>query len=91
LPVPDSPVVVNKSVTLEEAQQLLPGEVLSVFEDKEVHTTLSESVPLTKAPDLWRLSSASGVPLTGRGVRIGILDTGIDYTHPDLHQRWALF
>jgi subtilisin family serine protease len=77
-------LVVNKSVTLEEAQQLLPGEVLSVFEDKEVHTTLSESVPLTKAPDLWRLSSASGVPLTGRGVRIGILDTGIDYTHPDL-------
>lgn len=77
-------LVVNRSLTLEEAQQLLPGKVLSVFEDKEVRTTLSESVPLTKAPDLWRLASDSGVPLTGRGARIGILDTGIDYTHPDL-------
>jgi subtilisin family serine protease len=36
------------------------------------------SVPLIGAPQLW---AASGLGLTGRGVKIGIIDTGIDYAH----------
>ena len=36
------------------------------------------SVPLTKAPKVWE---STGV--TGKGVTIGIIDTGIDYTHAD--------
>ncbi|GAA2751716.1 S8 family serine peptidase [Kitasatospora cinereorecta] len=37
------------------------------------------SVPLTGAPAVW-----SGLPgTTGEGVRIGIVDSGIDYTHAD--------
>ncbi|WP_327069045.1 S8 family peptidase [Kitasatospora sp. NBC_01302] len=39
----------------------------------------AHSVPLTGAPALW-----GGVPgNTGQGVRIGIIDSGIDYTHAD--------
>ncbi|GAA4865299.1 S8 family serine peptidase [Kitasatospora terrestris] len=37
------------------------------------------SVPLTGAPAVW--SGATGT--TGEGVRIGIVDSGIDYTHAD--------
>ncbi len=33
---------------------------------------------------LWNRMSASGQKLDGTGTTIGIIDTGIDYTHPDL-------
>lgn len=40
--------------------------------------TNSSSVPLIGAPKVWQALSQ-----TGKGVRIGIIDTGIDYTHAD--------
>jgi len=49
-----------------------------IWLDKKRHVTLSESVPLIGAPTLW----ASGYD--GTGIKIAILDTGIDSTHPDL-------
>jgi minor extracellular serine protease Vpr len=33
---------------------------------------------------LWSRTSAAGQKLDGTGTTIGIIDTGIDYTHPDL-------
>ena len=33
---------------------------------------------------LWNRTSAGGTKLDGTGTAIGIIDTGIDYTHPDL-------
>ncbi|MBV6699306.1 S8 family serine peptidase [Kitasatospora aureofaciens] len=39
------------------------------------------SVPLTGAPQVWAGAAADGN--TGQGVRIGIIDSGIDYTHAD--------
>ncbi len=38
------------------------------------------SVPLLGAPALW---ASTGLSLTGRGISIGIIDTGIDYLHTD--------
>ncbi|MBI3027625.1 S8 family serine peptidase, partial [Candidatus Woesearchaeota archaeon] len=43
-----------------------------------VKTNLMESVPLVNAEQLWNEG------LTGRRVKIAIIDTGVDYTHPDL-------
>jgi subtilisin family serine protease len=40
--------------------------------------TNSSSVPLIGAPKVWQALSQ-----TGKGVRVGIIDTGIDYTHAD--------
>ncbi len=37
------------------------------------------SVPLVKAPDVWRGKNARAA--TGTGIKVGIIDTGIDYVH----------
>ncbi|WP_426509571.1 S8 family peptidase [Dactylosporangium sp. McL0621] len=40
--------------------------------------TLDVSVPMTGAPQAWQAG------WTGAGVKVGVIDTGIDQTHPDL-------
>ncbi len=49
-----------------------------------VETTLMDSVPLINADDVWKMKDSEGKKLTGEGITIAIIDTGIDYTHPDL-------
>ncbi|MDH6464771.1 subtilisin family serine protease [Micromonospora sp. A200] len=45
--------------------------------------TLDVSVPLTGAPQAWQAG------WTGTGVKVGVIDTGVDQTHPDLAGRVA--
>ncbi len=52
-----------------------------VWPDLPVHTWLDASVPLLEAPRVW----ADG--RRGSGVKIAIVDTGIDTTHPDFEGR----
>ncbi|MFC8616063.1 S8 family serine peptidase [Micromonospora purpureochromogenes] len=47
------------------------------------HPTLDVSVPLTGAPQAWQAG------WTGTGVKVGVIDTGVDQTHPDLAGRVA--
>jgi len=58
--------------------------VQAVYPDYQVHVTLPQSVPLIGADSVWNLEDANGQPVTGRDIRVAVIDTGIDYTHPDL-------
>lgn len=52
------------------------------------HVSLQESVPFIGAKDALKRVDENGNLLTGKGVKIGIIDTGIDYTHPDLKKNY---
>ncbi len=47
------------------------------------YLTTSTSVPFIGAPNLWENNIGLPSALTGAGVKVGIIDTGIDYVHAD--------
>ncbi len=54
-----------------------------IWPDLKVYSCLDVSVPLVRAPDVWQAG------FSGLGVRIAMLDTGIDLEHPDFLGRIA--
>ncbi|MGQ9567566.1 MAG: S8 family peptidase [Anaerolineae bacterium] len=52
-----------------------------IWLDEWVHTCLDVSVPLIRAPYVWEAG------YRGRGIRVGVVDTGIDREHPDFAGR----
>ncbi|MBI4451441.1 S8 family serine peptidase [Candidatus Woesearchaeota archaeon] len=64
------------------AISMLPD--VRVHADGIVRATLAESVPMIQAPAVWKMTDKSGKTVIGSGVKIAVIDTGIDYTHPDL-------
>ncbi|HNR30734.1 MAG TPA: S8 family serine peptidase [Candidatus Hydrogenedentes bacterium] len=67
--------------TGEEAAEIerIPG-VARVSMLPVLYPSLTTSVPFIEAQRVWGQESTG---FTGRGVRIGIIDTGIDYLHPN--------
>jgi subtilisin family serine protease len=61
-----------------DALRALPG-VIGVHVIPPKQRATAAAVPFIGAPALW--SAPGGA--TGRGIRIGIIDSGIDYTHAD--------
>lgn len=47
-----------------------------------------ESIPFIGGESVRGELDQEGFRLTGRGIKIGIIDTGIDYHHPDLHENY---
>jgi subtilisin family serine protease len=54
-----------------------------IWPDLPVHTWLNQSVPHINVPQVWDLG------FQGEGMKIGVVDTGVDPTHPDFAGRIA--
>jgi len=62
------------------------AQVSHIWLDRRVEACLDESVRLIKDPTEWaRIESSFNRTIDGSGIRIAILDTGIDSTHPDFN------
>ncbi len=59
----------------------LAGTVTKVWLDGGIKPNLDRSVPQIGAPAAWAIGA------TGKGVKVAILDSGYDATHPDLKGR----
>ena len=55
-----------------------------VSELSTYQTTVDESVPFIGGEEIRGYFDAQNHRLTGSGVKVGVIDTGIDYNHPDL-------
>lgn len=64
-----------------QAARSFSRSVAKVWLDKKLRASLDKSVPLIGAPQAW----AAGY--NGQGVKVAVLDTGIDQSHPDLKGR----
>lgn len=67
-----------EGISKKDLLALKRSRVISDFRPNfEVQASLHESLPSIKVPAAWSLG------LKGEGINIGIIDTGVDYTHPD--------
>ena len=78
-----SPYVARLAVSDLVHLAAIPG-VAYIEASRPNRPVVDVSVPATGAVQAWRLSAPSSQPLTGHGVLIAVVDTGADWSHPDL-------
>jgi minor extracellular serine protease Vpr len=72
------------SISHDQLDRLKGEHAVSVYEEKFLKPALAENLKLIDADKASMLKDLAGRSLTGEGVRIAVVDTGIDYTHKDL-------
>ena len=62
--------------------------VKEIYPNYKISVNLDESIPMINADDVWNIKNTYGESITGKGITIAILDSGVDYTHPDLKDNY---
>ena len=66
------------------AQLAARPDVAYVAAPRRLRPVLDVSVPATGAPAVWTPTDPATQSLTGQGVLVAVVDTGADWSHPDL-------
>ena len=78
-----SPYVAHIAASDLERLAAMPG-VTYVEASRPYRPVVDASVPAIGAVEAWKLSGPSSQPLTGHGVLVAVVDTGVDWSHLDL-------
>ena len=62
--------------------------VKKMYPNKSYHVSIDESAPFIGATAFRHAFLNGEQKLTGKGIKVGVIDTGIDYTHPDLQKNY---
>ncbi|MEH7119519.1 S8 family serine peptidase [Neobacillus vireti] len=64
-------------------------QVLTVSPVAKYQAETEESVKIIGGEEVRRIFDPHNQRLTGKGITVGVIDTGVDYTHPDLKRNYA--
>ncbi|PKG22822.1 peptidase S8 [Niallia nealsonii] len=74
---------------LGEIQKLKKEQAVEIVSEVQTYSAEEENpVQLIGADPISSTLQNKSKPLTGKGVKIGVIDTGIDYQHPDLRKNF---
>ncbi|MGQ9588531.1 MAG: S8 family peptidase, partial [Thermoplasmata archaeon] len=76
----------SASVSLEDLNEWfsIGSDGVQVYPDIRMRAMLSESVYQIGADQVWSMHDLSGNSVRGTGIVVAVIDTGVDYRHPDL-------
>jgi minor extracellular serine protease Vpr len=74
--------------TQDIAQLKKEGPISYISQVSEYHADLEKSIPFVGADKIRNMFDDKHQRLTGKGIRVGVIDTGIDYEHPDLRRSY---
>ncbi|MEH7126058.1 S8 family serine peptidase [Bacillus sp. JJ1773] len=72
---------------IDQLSKIASAKMASPVHTYKVHA--DESVKMIGGEEVRGLFDAKNRRLTGKGVKVGVIDTGIDYTHPDLRVNYG--